>query len=170
MSDFESNEGRDVSRDDPLAGALDRWANDAAGYRPLDTDALAVLTPPNRRTAGVVWKAVAAFAAAAVFLFALAQVSFTVTLGDATLRWGTSATTDVGTLSTQLMTAEGHIAQLSQQLSTHAEAINTVAAQNVLLSDSLQTTAIELVQRQELESAARVYDMQHLAKMVSYEP
>jgi len=169
MSEFNSDKGPDASQDDPLTGALDRWANGVEGYRPLDTEVLATLSQPGRRRTTFGWKAAATLAAAAMFLFAMAQVSFTVSLGDASLQWGTIATGDVEELSTQLTNAETRIALFENQLITHAEAINTVAAQNALLGESLQATAFELAQRQELESAARVYDMQHLAEFVAYQ-
>jgi len=161
MNDFDAKH----SPDDPLVGALDRWANDTSGYRPFDATMLS--TPPKRRIAR--WRAAATFAAAAMFLFALSQVSFTISMGGATLQWGTIVANESEELSTQLAETETRIALFEDQLSTHVDAINTVAAQNAILGESLNATAIELVQRQELESAARIYDMQHLAQLVTYE-
>jgi hypothetical protein len=161
MNDFESKN----SPDDPLAGALDRWANDSAGYQPFDPAMLA--TSPKRDT--VRWRAAATLAAAAMFLFALSQVSFTISMGDTTLQWGTIVANESDELSVQLAETESRIALFENQLSTHVEAINTVAAQNAMLGESLNATAIELVQRQEMESAARIYDMRNLAQLVSYE-
>lgn len=160
MSTFDPNQPPDPALED----ALKRWANDTGGYRPLDTADLAV--PVRRRLHG--WRTAATLAAAAMVVFAMSQVSFSVSLGGATFRWGVS-NEDNAAMSAQLAEAESRIAQFEHQLSTHAEAINTVAAQNVLLGESLQVTAVELAQRQELESAARVYDMQNLAQFVSYQ-
>ncbi len=160
MSTFNPNQTPDPALED----ALKRWANDTSGYRPLDTTELAF--PARRSLNG--WRTAATLAAAAMVLLALAQVSFSVSLGDATLQWGES-NDERSALAAQLAEAESRIAQFENQLSTHAEAINTVAAQNVLLGESLHVTAVELAQRQELESAARVYDMQNLAQFVSYQ-
>lgn len=165
MSEFDSNK----TQEDPLGEALNRWANDSGGYRPLDTAKLETVRihAPRRVVFGL--RAAATLAAAAMFLFALGQISFTVSLGDTTLRWGVTATDDVVGLSTQLAEAESRIVSFENQLMVHAEAINTVAIQNALLNESLHATAIELAQRQDFESAARVYDMQSLAQFVSLE-
>ena len=160
MSTFDPHQPPDPMLED----ALKRWANDTGGYQPLDSTQIAM---PIRRSLYGWWTA-ATLAAAAMVVFALAQVSFSVSLGDATLQWGESSDNH-SALAGQLAEAESRIAQFERQLSTHAEAISSVAAQNVLLGESLHVTAVELAQRQELESAARVIDMQNLVQFVSYQ-
>jgi len=163
MSKFVSNR----TPDDPLEDALNHWANDSQGYRPLDA---AAVGQPYRQRFAPTWRAAAALAAAALFVFALGQVSFTVSLGGASLQWGAAPAGDVDDLSARLADAESQLALFKSQLTRHAEAINTVAVRNALLGERLQAAAIELAQWQELESAARVYDMQNLAQLVTYEP
>ncbi len=167
MSEFESNK---TSGDDPIADALKRWANDDHGYQRLDPSSMSLErhAPVPRTRFG--WRTAATLAAAALFVFALAQASFTISVGNTTLQWGHGEVTNADALSAQLAEAKAQIATFENQLNTHAEAINTVAAQNALLNDSLYATAVELAQRQELESAARFYDMQNLAQLVTYQP
>lgn len=167
MNEFKPNELKDLSKDEPLFDPLQSWANDAEGYKPFDA---AALPTPKKERAWAGWRAAATLAAAAVFVFALAQTSFTVSVGGTTLRWGGASQQDVESLAAALAEAQAHTADIEQSLVAHAEAINAIAIDNALLGDSLQATAMQLARRQDLESVARVYDMQNLAQLVHHQP
>lgn len=167
MNDFKPKDLNDLPKDDPLLGALNDWAEGAEDYIPFDASAL---PEPKSPRAWNGWRAAATLAAAAMFVFALSQTSFTLSVGDTTLQWGAEAQGDPDELTSVLAEAQARDASIERSLAVHAEAINAIALDNALLAESLQTTAYQLAQRQELESAARVYDMQHLAQLVSYQP
>jgi hypothetical protein len=166
MNEFDSKEINDLPKDDSLYKSLHGWAEPGDDYRPFNAS---VLPKPKKPRTWTGWRAAATLAAAAMFVFALGQTSFSVTVGDTTLRWGAEAQADFDSLATALAEAQARNANIDQSLAAHADAINAIAVDNALLLESLQATAFQLAHRQELESAARVYDMQNLAQFVAYQ-
>lgn len=119
------------------------------------------IVPFHRRATRRVWP----WAVAAMFLLALSQISFTLSLGDSTLSWGQPVPVIVDD-SKQL--------ERLQALETTAmettEFVEALAQQTVALEDELQQTAAELVLTQQVETQTRYRDMERLMQLPVFQP
>lgn len=136
---------------------VESWAKRPVQGEPMEIDALRQQSETEKHGIGTLrWPL--AVAAAALFLFALTQVQFSVQFGDAAFAWGQAPATDnaaVAELQARLNAME------AAQASTQA-AVETVAMQTVVLEENLNTTAATLAAAQQQEAIARYRDMEQL--------
>lgn len=105
------------------------------------------------------------WAVAAMFLLALSQISFSVSLGDSTLSWGQPVAVNVSDPK-QLERLEA-LENTAMQTTDYVESL---ALQTVALEEELQRTATELVLFQQVETQTRYRDMERLMQMPAFQP
>ena len=136
---------------------VETWAKRPVPGEPMDIDAVRQHEAPGRGGFKALrWPL--SFAAAALFLFALTQVQFSLEFGDTQFAWGqapSAVNTGLPELQARLDAME------AAQASTQA-AVETVAMQTVVLEENLNTTAATLAAAQQQETIARYRDMEQL--------
>lgn len=162
-----------------LFESLAAWGRAPQPYQPLrvqDLDLGEALsdapqdTPSHTRKRAILMRPWP-WAVAAMFLLAASQVSFTFTLGDATVSWGRQEHAQETTTPDSV---DPNITQRLEALEQHAvetgELVETVATTTLLLQDWLETTANELGYIQRAETQARYRDTQRLFQLFSQGP
>lgn len=138
---------------------VDLWAREAVEHAPLDVhDTIAraqTLLAANAHPRKTPWYGRALpWAAAAAFLIALSQISFSVQMGDSTFAWGAQPAQE----------------ESSQELIDRLRALETVTAsaqaelqglaeRAVSIEEEMRDTTAELAYNQQLESEARYRDI-----------
>ncbi len=179
-----------------VVAGVEKWAGEAVPSEPLDFEALYAQVeeeekldrakmlelvsapqwcgPPMslpRRAGSNPWVWVAGVAASALLVFALAQVQFTVRLGDTTLQWGKGAnTTDLAALKTQLdsVASEARESRLAAQ--SASTQIQTVSQRNSLMQEEFRQAAAGLAWMQRAESQQRYRDVETLMRLTGVYP
>lgn len=113
-------------------------------------------------------------AAAAMFLFALSRLEFTLRIGGSDLRWGHGPVSlDAVELKSGLASIEGKVEDLTQLTQLQGGQIREVAAtasaRTGLLETELLQTATELYRMQQVESQTRYRDVRQILRMSGYE-
>jgi hypothetical protein len=148
-----------------LCTAVTQWAQEEVPPSPLALSELPVgdleFQRAKKQRTSAMWKALP-WAAAAVFLLALSQVSFSVTMGDTTFAWGAGGAPQTAdpAIATRLATLETASAEAN-------ELASAVALRTMNLETELRDTAAELAQNQRLESEVRYRDMARLLTLLS---
>ena len=180
-----------------VVAGVEKWAGEAVPAASLDFEALYACVeeeetaqrdkmlelvsapqwcgPPMslpRRAGSNPWVWVAGVAASALLVFALAQVQFTVRLGEkTTLQWGRGAdTADLTALRTQLETvaSEAHESRLAAQ--SASTQIQTVSQRNSMMQEEFRQATAGLAWMQRAESQQRYRDVETLMRLTGVYP
>jgi len=133
------------------------WAKAPVSYSPLrvqdlDLDEEEAAPAPAGRTTPLArrrWLAAATLAAAAAFLFALSQVSFTLQYGDKALHWGGQAATEAPAGLGQTVDALATRVQGLEQAAIDAHGlIQALQWQNAAMDEEFRNAALRLARSQ----------------------
>jgi len=168
-----------------FADALRLWATEEIAARPFDIEAfrasqetrrlpqertpLKSVTPGLRFLPGrLAW----ALAAAALVLFALSQTHFTLTLGNATLHWGTPKRGDAETaLRAQLDESQDQLALLQGGMEQNMEILQAIAQRQIDTEKHFIEVTDRLGYYQQVEAATRYRDTNALMnELAAYQP
>ena len=158
----------ELEADPALAATMEHFMRDIGAWakRPvpnerMDIDTVRSQPDPRQNVLGALrWPMTAA--AAALFLFALTQVQFSVQFGNTTFAWGKAPAENTAVEALQVRLDEMESAQASTQA-----AVETVAMQTLALEESLNTTAATLAAAQQQEAIARYRDMEQLLALAA---
>lgn len=141
------------------------WAKEEVDTAPLDLSQVYANDVQHLSLFRRATRSALPWAAAALFVFALSQVSFSVSFGDNVFAWGQQPaleTTDTDALIERLHALEAATTETG-------EFVEAIAQQTLALQDNLEETATELSIKQEMESIARYRDIERLINMSSLE-
>jgi hypothetical protein len=184
----ENPEAAEVCR--RVVAGIEKWAEEAVPAAPLDLEALYAqaeeaesleripeaewrepTAPMPRRTVSIPWVWVAGVAASALLVFALAQVQFTIRMGDTMFQWGRGAnTSDLAALKTQLdsVASEAHESRLAAQ--SASTQIQTVSQRSSLMQEEFRQATAGLAWMQRAESQQRYRDVETLMRLTGVYP
>ena len=109
-------------------------------------------------------------AAAALLVFAVMQLDFTLKLGRAELAWGESAgSAAIGPLGRNVVLLQEKIQDLELASEVNRAQIREIAFHNLVLQETLRASTAELAFYQQTETRRRYHDIENLMRMARYE-
>jgi hypothetical protein len=142
---------------------VETWASEPIAGKPLDVHGIfnqadAPFGAAKPRRMAVLTKAWP-WAAAAAFLIAISQISFSIQFGDSTIAWGQAIQQPAGGVPSEAIERLNAIETAAAK--TQAD-IATVATRAASIETEMRDTTAELAYNQQLESQARYSDVQRI--------